>query len=148
MWKLDGPVELLDGDERLTVLRQGSVLGTDVTYQGGILLPMHPPSSYTVIATVQPMSGKDLLLVPEGFRDKESLWMWSRNDDSAMDSPTVDVADIVVRNGAQYQVQTAENWGSYNKAMLIACDVGPYSPYGNLPRETFGDPLTDYPKGN
>ena len=148
MWQLDGPVELLDLDERLTVLRQGSALGVDVQYADGILAPLHAPDSYVVVCTVQPMNGKDLLLVPEGFRDKETLWLWARNDDAAMDSPTVDVGDVVQRSNKYYQVQSAENWGSYNRCMLVACDLGPYGPYGALSPESFGDALSDYPKGN
>lgn len=119
MWKLDGPVELLDLDERLTVVRQGLIVDRDVTYVDGVAQALHAPSQFVIVCTVQPMGGKDLLLVPEAFRDKETYWLWSRQD-----GLKVDVSDIVLREGKAFQIQTAEDWGSYSRSMMVAIDVG------------------------
>lgn len=124
MWLLEGPVELLDADETLSVIRQGDVVDTDVLYVDGVAVAAAAPTTFEITCTVQPMQGKDLLLVPEAFRQKESLWLWQEHYDQGPDTLRVTLNDIVVRLGRAYQVQTAEDWGSYTHAILVAVDVG------------------------
>lgn len=124
---LDGPVELLDCDETLTVVRQGRLVDGDMTYVDGVPVSTHAPMTFDVICTVQPMGGRDLLLVPEAFRAKESLWLWARQEGLVSGGAVIDVADIVLRLGRAYQVQSAEDWGSYSRCMLVAVDIGPYA---------------------
>jgi len=124
MWLLDGPLELLDCDERLTVVRQGRVVDTDIAYEDGVAVALRPPDTFEIICTIQPLNGRDLLLVPEAFRDKETYWLWVRHQAGDASGPAIDVADVVLRNGTAFQVQSAENWGSYSRCMLAAIDVG------------------------
>lgn len=124
MWRLDGPLELLDCDERLTVVRQGRTVDTDLTYEDGVPVALRPPDQFEIICTIQPMNGRDLLLVPESFRDKETYWLWVRHQAGETSGPAIDVADIVLRNNTAFQVQAAEDWGSYSRCMLVAVDVG------------------------
>lgn len=123
---LDGPVELMDNDETLTVVRQGRAVDADMAYVDGLPVASHPPTTFDIICTVQPMDGRDLLLVPESFRTRESLWLWMRHDDIVSQGNVIDVADVVVRLGRAYQVQSSEHWGSYSRCVLVAIDVGPY----------------------
>jgi len=121
---LDGPVELLDCDEVLQVKRQGRVVDSDVAYLDGLPVALHVPLTFEVAGTVQPMGGKDLLLVPEVFRDKETLWLWASHPDPDSLDPVIDVTDIVTHKNKLYQVQTCEDWGSYSRCMLVAMDIG------------------------
>jgi len=123
MWQLDGPVELLDCDERLTVVRQGRLIDEDITYQDGVPVALHAPLQFDITCTLQPLDGRDLLLVPEAFRDKETYWLWVRQPKGAAQK-AIEVADIVLREGLAFQVQSCEDWGSYARCMLVAIDVG------------------------
>jgi len=124
MWNLDGPVELLDFDEQLQVARQGRQAGADVLYQDGLPTAAHPPQLFTIVATWQPMGGKDLLLLPESFREHESAWLWQPHYEGEQAPLTADIGDVVLRLGKTYQVQGAENWGSYSRCMCVRIDVG------------------------
>lgn len=127
MWQLDGPLELLECDEQVDVVRQGRGTPDDVQYIDGIPAATHPPVRQTVTATLQPMGGRDLMLVPEGFRDKETLWMWQAHRTAAQDTIRVDLADIVLYGRKGYQVQSSEDWGSYSRCMLVGIDLGQYA---------------------
>jgi hypothetical protein len=126
MWQLDGPIELLECDEQVDVVRQGRLSPADVQYIDGIPTATHPPIRHTVTATLQPMGGRDLMLVPEGFRDKQTLWLWQAHRTAAQDTFRIDVADLVLYGPRGYQVQTSEDWGSYTRCMLVAVDLGTY----------------------
>ncbi len=65
------------------------------------------------------MSGKDLLLVPEGDRTREQYWLYTECK--------VQLADRVERCGVNFQVQSVQNWGSYNQARIMRIDVGPFA---------------------
>jgi hypothetical protein len=126
MWRLDGPVELLECDETVDVIRQGRKTPDCITYVDGVALAAAAPTRVRVVATLQPMAGKDLLLVPEGFRDKETLWMWQAHRIEAQGDFRLDLTDLVLYSGKAYQVQSSEDWGSYTRSMLVACDTGAY----------------------
>lgn len=126
MWQLDGPVELLELDEQVDVVRQGRQSPGDVQYIDGLPTAAHPPLRVTITATLQPMGGRDLQLVPEAFRDKEMLSLWQPHGVTDDEPLQVDIADLVLYNAKGYQVQSAEDWGSYTKATLVAVDLGAY----------------------
>lgn len=75
-------------------------------------------SPYQIRGNVQPLNGRDLLLVPEADRFKEQYFVWT--------FCLVNVNDLVVRCGANYQVQNVETWGRYNKCRIMRIDTGPY----------------------
>lgn len=80
--------------------------------------PIRPPVTvFSIRGNVQPLSGRELLLVPEADRFLEQYFVWTFND--------VQVSDIVKRCGANYHVQNVEAWGRYNKARIMRVDVGP-----------------------
>lgn len=122
MWQLDGPVELLECDEEATLYRcrQG------LAYIDGVpTLDATAAREVKIIATFQPMGGRELLLVPEGFRGKESLWLWQAHRTLAQDIIRAQVGDVIFYMEKSYQVRQAEDWGSYTKCLLVAIDVGP-----------------------
>lgn len=111
MRSLEGSSQIIDGDEVLSVYRQGPV-----TYADG--KPVAKTETYlTITASVQPMDGRDLLLVPEGDRFKEQLVLFVRGE-------PLQINDRVLRAGVNYQVQSLESWGSYQQARIMRMDVG------------------------
>lgn len=124
---LDGPVELMDCDETFLVVRQGRQVDTDVAYVDGIATAAHAPITFGIAGTIQPMNGKDLLLVPEAYRERETLWLWATQYEFNAGSFAIDNEDIVLFSGKAYQVQAVENWASYSRCMLVAIDQGAYA---------------------
>lgn len=116
MYRMRGRSRLMTHDERLPVLREGNLEAGAVAYVDGKPVK-RAPVTFSVACTVQPMGGKDLLLVPEGDRDKEQFSVWTHDLRMALN-------DKLLRLGKVYQVQSAENDGSYIKLRLMAVDVG------------------------
>ena len=104
------------GKETLPVTREGDVVYVDgkPIRRGG--------TQFTVRAMVSPLSGKDLLIVPEGERFNEQFWLFQ---------PLIDVEiplqtdDTVLREKRAYQVQDVKAWGNYVQARISRIDVGP-----------------------
>ena len=113
MIRLQGPSRIINYDETLTILREDP---SAVRYVDGEPL-RPPPTEYSFRCNVQPVSGRELLLVPEGDRFKEMYSVWSEGQ--------FKVNDRVVREGANFQVQSVEYWGSYSRARIVRVDVGP-----------------------
>ncbi len=126
MWQLDDIHELLETDETLVCIRQGGVVPGNVTYVDGVATATLPAATFEIVCTIQPMGGRDLLLVDEAFRQKDMLSCWQAHRTAAQDVVRLDVADIVLFRNKAYQVQGAEDWQSYTKASLCAIDVGSY----------------------
>jgi hypothetical protein len=86
--------------EAITVTRsaQGS-------YVSGRFVP-GAPTVTTAAGNVQPLSGKELLLLPEGERQRQVVKIYTG---FALES-----GDIVTRaDGIQYDVQAVENWTAF-----------------------------------
>lgn len=127
MWELDGDIELIELDETVDVVRLGTGVPEDVTYIDGVAAQTHRPLRVSITATLQPVSGRDLMLLPEAFRSKESLAMWQATRTPAQAALRVNVQDLVVRQGRAYQVQNATDWGTFIKATLVEVDLGVYA---------------------
>lgn len=114
MIALEGEIEIIDCDETLKVYREGIV-----TYVDGKPVKLNK-TCYEITCNVQPLGGRDLLLVPEGDRYKESYVLFIRGMPAKEN-------DRVTRCGKNFQLQTLEPWGSYQRAIIILDDVGVYS---------------------
>jgi hypothetical protein len=80
MIELEGPIDIIEGDETLEVNRDGKVYIVDGK-------PVKPTSTtFKITCSVQPMGSRDLLMVPEGDRYKEQYFVWSNN----LDTPVQD----------------------------------------------------------
>jgi len=66
-------------------------------------------------ASVQPLTGKEQLQLPEGDRNRQHLWIYTPF--------AVKENDVMVRMGTEYEVQVVEDWGSYRKARGVKIDV-------------------------
>lgn len=136
MIKVFGTSQILKKDEFLNVRREGAV-----TY------PSDGPNAgkpqkfeiqhFTVRGNVQPMSGRDLMMVPEHDRFKEQYWLYINNSQFAVKSgfdeesiPVLKVNDIIIRLGVNFQVQSVQDCGSYVKCQMMRIDIGPYATPG------------------
>ena len=126
-WKLSGPSQIITGDETITVLRQGIDIPDNVVYVDGKPIRRNP-ETFNIICNIQPLNGRDLLLVPEADRYKEQWWIFMNNeekplhDNDIVQRPEEDDSTGAIKN---YQVQSVEAWGSYTRARIMRVDVGP-----------------------
>lgn len=114
MIKLQGPSTIINGDENLAVSRVGQTIYPEgKPVQVGNL-------KFNITCTVQPLNGRDLLLVPEGDRFKEQYYLFANGLQKVLE-----ISDRVIRQSVNYEVQSLENWGSYQRARIVRIDAGP-----------------------
>jgi hypothetical protein len=114
MIELQDTIDMIIGDETLEAFRDG-----DVIYIDGKPQKINK-TKFCFDCNVQPLGGRDLLMVPEGDRYKEMYNLWTKG------MPLKD-NDRIKRLGKFYQVQSLENWGSYQKAKIMLDDTGEFS---------------------
>lgn len=124
-WPLQGQSRIITGDETLTVNRYEDKVPKDIVYvEGKAVKRQGRKETFTITCNVQPLNGRDLLLVPEGDRFKEQYWIFMNNQQR----PIHDNDEVVrIQEGktVNYQVQSSEQWGSYSRARIMRIDVGP-----------------------
>lgn len=131
--KLFGTSQIMKGDETLPVLRQGTDIPENVVYVDGKPIKRNA-TNFCVVANVQPLAGRDLLLVPELDRYKEQWNLFILNDKYFTDE-TLEVQtesrlkeqDQICRLGVNYTVQNVSNWGSYSLVRIMRIDTGKYA---------------------
>lgn len=116
MIKLQGKSRIIAYDEKVTACRECRVIYVDGKPVKKDL------ESFEVICNVQPLNGRELLLVPEGDRDLEQYNLFAEK----LQFPLM-VNDRIIRQGVNYQVQIIEDWGSFIKVRIVKNDVGPTS---------------------
>lgn len=116
MIPLQGKVEIIRTDEELTVERELGVHYDDTgrPAPGEVV-------TFGVTCNVQPVEPEELMLQPEGDRAKEQYNLWTENKPG---KTKLRLNDIVLRHGKKFQVQEANDWGSYVKARMVSLDVG------------------------
>lgn len=114
MIRLSGPSQIMNHDEKLRVTRVGRTVYIDGK-------PKHMDEiSFECVCNVQPLNGRDLLLVPEGDRAREQYYVYSMQSTRALM-----VNDTVDFRGKHYQAQSVEDWGSYSRIRIMLIDIGP-----------------------
>lgn len=122
MIKLQAPSQIITHDEELKVFRNAKTI-----YVDGKPLPP-PQEGFCITCNIQPLNGRQLLLVPEADRYKEQYWVYMNN----LAQP-LEINDRVTRCGLDYnncpidvnfQVQEVQHWGSYTKARIMRIDTG------------------------
>lgn len=68
--------------------------------------------SFNIKANVQPLSGKELLQVEEGDRE--------RNNFNVFTETKLTPDDIITRNGIEFEVRLAEDWNQLNLKHFFA----------------------------
>lgn len=92
----------------LTITRQGAG-----SYVSGIWTP-GADGTITIQAVIQPLSGKERQLMPEGIRDSGKWRVWSRNEIMNGDRLTI--------NGTVCVIIAVEVWPSHYRAVAGDAD--------------------------
>lgn len=111
MIKLFAKSQIINKDDTLEVTRDGCVI-----YVDGKPVKENQ-TTFNIAGNVQPMNGRDLMLVPEGDRFKEQYWLWT--------DCKILVNDRVRFRCKNFQVQSVQVWGSYFQSRIMNIDVGP-----------------------
>jgi hypothetical protein len=102
----------------ITVRRKGTG-----TYVNGRYVPSGTETVLTINdAVVQPLSPKELQLLPEGFRTKAAIKVYSRELLRTADAEAGHEADRIDYQAEVYEVHAVEDWdahGGYRKAVAI-----------------------------
>lgn len=64
----------------------------------------------TIKAAVHPTSGKDIMLLPEGSRTKESIVVYTRQTLFTLQTGQLNQADRIIWQGSRYQAVSVEDW--------------------------------------
>lgn len=105
--------KIMKCDETLQVSRD---VGTK-NFSDGKVVDVSKVIEFPAKGNVQPLNGRDLLMVPEGDRFKEQYYVFSH-------TPLL-VEDTITRNGITFEVQSSEDWGSFCRVRMVRIDVGP-----------------------
>lgn len=119
MWQLSDRATIIVGDETIEVLRRRQDHLASIVYVDG--KPVHRDRlKFRIRANVQPLSGKDLKVLPEGETLQDQYWVW------CMPRPyRLTAGDEFLYRGDAYVVHTAEDWQSYVRARAVRVDTGP-----------------------
>lgn len=110
-------------DSTLTVERPA---GPD-TYDDLGRLVKAGPTSFPIDASVQPATARDRLLLPEGFRARQTIAVWSTGNLRPSDEGTGVRGDRVTWQGEVYEVTALDPWanvGGYVKALATRITYG------------------------
>lgn len=120
MYQMSGDSRIMLNDEQVLIRRQALTLGGDTVVVDGKRI-QRGYEEFLLRCNVQPVSGAELLQVPEGDRYNEMLWLYVADRERPLQ-----VNDLVFRPAdGWYQVQNCEGWGSYTRAQMQRVDVGP-----------------------
>ena len=75
-------------------------------------------TSSTIIALIQPITGKEQEQLSEGTGSNAKFKMFTPYEVRTADAEGGHPADLVCYCGEEYQVQAVEPWGTYFKAIL------------------------------
>lgn len=106
--------------EPLDVLRETSGSDGNIVYVDGKPVKRRG-AVHRIKGSVQPLSGRDLMIVPEGDRLTEQYWVYTADD--------IQTNDKVRRLGAIFQVQDVKAWPSYRQARMMLVDTVERTPW-------------------
>lgn len=81
----------------------------------------------SVFGSAQPLTGLEIVRIPEGDRERERLKIYSADELRASKSG-VGRADEVVIEGDIFQVERVERWANYWKAFVVKREDEPEEP--------------------
>ena len=79
-------------------------------------------TAFTFYGSLQPLTGKDMLSLPEGRRDRETYLIYTSTELMAVDVNNQVNPDIVTINGNEFEIIQVEPWqnGIYNHYKAVA----------------------------
>lgn len=117
-WALQGRSRIMGNDEELARL-----VFPPINYVDGKAVPREPERR-RFRANVQPLNGRDLLLVPEHQRFLEQYWLYVPGEVFERGNRAEGTGELVERAGLRFQVQSVEAWGGYQRVKVMRVDVG------------------------
>lgn len=134
MFQMSGPSLIMLNDERVLVRREDATLGDSTIVVAGKRVK-RGYIEFAVDCNVQPVSGDDLIMVPEGDRFNDQMFCFVADSQTPI-APN----DLICRLGdGWYQVQMCEGWGSYTRARMQKVDVGPLKSVSELAADDDGE---------
>jgi hypothetical protein len=89
-------------------------------------------ATFTITASVQPASGKDMLRLPEGRRANETRVLFTTTQLYTGDQGSNYEADLVTIDGDDWEVQTVSDWLNWGGGLpFYRCIVQPPTPESN-----------------
>ena len=88
----------------------------------------YQPQSYlplTIAAVVQPLDGRELQAIEEGFRTRATIKLHTRVALNTVDPGAQTQPDRVVYNNKEYQVFRVEEWGIGGYYKCFASEIAP-----------------------
>lgn len=90
----------------------GSYNGEGVWVPGG-------EGTVTVFASKQPLTGKEIVRIPEGDRTKQRFVLYSADLLKALDEVEGKKADVVTLEEGEFQVESVSPWTNFYKAIIV-----------------------------
>lgn len=98
------PLFLATGSIQLTLIRRGNG-----SYVRGRWVDDSTPDSVTITANVQPVSPKEILMLPESDRTRDAVKVFSKSEIRTAKEGS-HVADQFVFDGTTYEVRKVKKW--------------------------------------
>lgn len=95
---------------------------SDIPESGHMVMQYGTVQPVTILATEMPLTGHDLLRIPEGDRTRERKKIYSADIVFIENPDTKAKADVVTVYGKDYQVESVETWPQYWKAVLVSVE--------------------------
>ena len=78
-------------------------------------------STFSIIMSVQPINGRELIYLPEGQRTRQFLTGYTETLLQTANQEAGTKADVVAYNGRNYEVQRVEYWESTGNTIQTYC---------------------------
>ena len=78
-------------------------------------------TSFSIVASVQPASGRQMDRLPEGLREREGMTLWTTTDLRTAQVASGIEADLVSIDGSTFEVVAIDRWaslGNYYRATV------------------------------
>ena len=88
-------------------------------YTAGRLVP-GVATTFTVLGSLQPLSGREVDRLPEGAREREGMALWTTTE--LRGKLQTSEPDTVTVDGEAYEVQNVQRWdtlGNYYRAVIL-----------------------------
>lgn len=74
---------------------------TEGSFSAGVYIP-GATSTFTIKGNIQPLSGAEILQLPEADRKRQSMWLYTKEE--LLEN------DIITVNGKPYEIHPVEDW--------------------------------------
>lgn len=92
----------------------------------GYVQDVEPKRDFPIRASFQPVSQKDLQLLPEGMRNQGTVKIYTETELLTVDTSECGSPDRLCHEGVNYQVQSVDSWkdvGNYFRVIAVRVDL-------------------------